>query len=81
MLKKINVINKKLYGICLWNNNNLFVGCEDKTIKLVNINNDKIIKNLSGHEGSVITIKKIIHPKYGECLISYGEDIILWKKN
>ncbi len=81
MLKKINIINKKLYGICLWNNNNLFVGCEDKTIKLININNDKIIKSLSGHEGSVITIKKIIHPKYGECLISYGEDIILWKKN
>ena len=81
LLKKINVINKKLYGICLWNNNNLFVGCEDKAIKLININNDKIIKSLSGHEGSVITIKKIVHPKYGECLISYGEDIILWKKN
>ena len=61
MLKKINVINKKLYGICLWNNNNLFVGCEDKTIKLININNDKIIKSLSGHEGSVIKIKRIIH--------------------
>ena len=30
LLKKINVINKGLYGICLWNNDNLFVGCQIK---------------------------------------------------
>ena len=80
LLNKINVINKKLYGICLWDINNLFVGCEDSTMKLININNGKIIKNLSGHREEVVTIKKVIHPKYGECLISYGGDIILWTK-
>ena len=79
LLKKINVINKGLYGICLWNNENLFVGCQDKTIKLINIKNGKTTKILSGDREEVVTIKKIIHPKYGECLISYGGDIILWK--
>ena len=69
-----------MYGICLWNINNLFVGCADKTLKLININNGKIIKSLSGHSGKVFTIKKIIYPKYGECLISFGSDIILWTK-
>ena len=69
-----------MYGICLWDVNNLFVGCVDKTMKLININNGKIIKSLSGHREEVITIKKVIHPKYGECLISYGGDIILWTK-
>ena len=69
-----------MYGICLWDVNNLFVGCIDMTMKLININNGKIIKNLSGHREEVVTIKKIIHPKYVECLISYGGDIILWTK-
>ena len=69
-----------MFGICLWDFNNLFVGCVDKTLKLININNGKIIKSLSGHEGEVVTIKKVIHPKNGECLISYGDDIILWTK-
>ena len=69
-----------LFGICLWDVNNVFVGCQDNTMKLININNDKIIKSLSGHREEVITIKKVIHPKYGECLISYGGDIILWTK-
>ena len=63
----------------LWNNDNLFVGCQDKTIKLINIKNGKTTKILSGDREEVVTIKKIIHPKYGECLISYGGDIILWK--
>ena len=80
LLKKIKVINDRIFGICLWDNNNLFVGCRDHTTKLININNGKIIKSLSGHRIEVTTIKKIFHPKYGECLISYGGDIILWTK-
>ena len=81
LLIKINVCNKGLNGICLWNNEYLFVGCEDKTIKLINLNKSLIIKNLNGHKKSIINIKKIIHPKYGECLISQASDsdnIKLW---
>ena len=80
LLSKFKLINKRLFGICLWNNNNLFVGCDDNTIKLINVNKGKIISSLSGHREKVSTIIKLIHPIYGECLISYGGDIILWTK-
>ena len=79
-LKKISVINDWIYGICMWNKDYLFVGCCDKTIKLININNGETVKSLTGHKNSVVTIKKIIHPTYGECLISFGGNIILWVK-
>ena len=60
----------KLYGICLWDDNYLFVGCSDKTIKLIELNNGFIVNSLTSHENKVITVKKINHPKYGKCLIS-----------
>jgi len=40
-----------------------------------------IIKSLIGHNNEVITIKKIIHPLFGECMISQGlekDQIKLW---
>ena len=81
LLKKINASDRGVYGICLWDPENLFVGCEDKNIKLINLKNGKIIKILNGHKNRVINIKKIIMPKYGECLMSQGdfeEKIKLW---
>ena len=72
LIKKIK-INKgeKLFGICLWDENNIFVGSEKHIIKLIDIKSGKI-KDLIGHKNHVITIKKFIHPKYGESLISQG---------
>ena len=86
LLNKIKINNEKnesFYGICLWNYEYLFVGSNDKTIKLIKIKEGKIIKNFNEHIGTVKTIKKIKHPKYGECLISLGEDgkIKLWANN
>jgi len=84
LLNKIKINNVKLYGICLWNNEYLFVGCEDMTIKIIDLNNGIVIKNISGHNSGVISIKKIIHPEYGECLLSQGalyDQIKLWKIN
>ena len=72
LLNKIEVKSQILYGICLWDNEFLFVGCFDNTIKLINLKNGEIIKELSGHKNSIITIKKVNIPKYGECLISKG---------
>jgi WD40 repeat protein len=80
-LHKIKVSNKSLFGICLWNNNYLFVGCSDKTIKLIELHNELIIKSLIGHSDVVLTIKKIYHPEYGESLISQGagdDQIKIW---
>ena len=47
---KINVNNNNLYRICLWNNEHLFVGCLEKTIKMVGIKNNLVVKSLKGHE-------------------------------
>ena len=72
LLKKIKTNFKFLNGICLWNNNYLFVGCSDKTIKLIDINKGIILKEFSGHNKNVITVKKIVLPNYGEFLFSQG---------
>ena len=84
LLNKIKISNQMLGGICLWNDNYLFVGCQDRTIKLVEIKNGLIANSLNGHNNYVITIRKIFHPKYGECLISQNmrkSDIKLWINN
>ena len=83
LLNRIKINNKELNGICLWNNNYLFVGCADNTIKLVEFNKNIIINSLEGHNSKVLTFKKIIHPQYGECLLSQGyknDKIIIWRK-
>ena len=71
LLNKIKVCNNGwLIGMCLWDNENLFVGCGDKSIKLIDLKNGLINMNLNGFKNKVLCIKKILHPKYGECLIS-----------
>ena len=43
--------------------------------------NHAFIKSFNGHNNEVSTIKKIMHPTYGECLISQGlanEQIKMW---
>ena len=79
-IKNDNLLNyNMLYSICLWNNDYLFIGTSDKAIKLVGIDDEKIINNLYGHNSEILTIKKIILNKYGECLISQANDQIkLW---
>lgn len=69
-----------LYGLCLWNNKYLFIGNNKTTIILLELNNYKVIKQFQCDNGSIITIKKIVHSKYGECLISLGTNgtIQLW---
>ena len=74
-------VNKWLTGICILNSDNLFVGCYDRTIKLIDLKNKNIVKSLEGHKDWVLTIKKINHPKYGTCLISQGrrnDQIKMW---
>ena len=59
-------------GMCLWDDNYLFVGCGDKSIKLIHLNKGLIEANLNGFKNKVLCIKKIISPQFGECLISQG---------
>ena len=81
LLQKINVSNFRLYGLCLWNEDYIFVGCEDKSIKLIEVKTGKIVKILNDHNQDVVTIRKIYIPQYGECLLSQGwneETIKIW---
>ena len=84
LIKRIYVNNDWLRGICLWNNDYLFVGCKDKAIKLIELKTGIILNKLIGHFEEVLTIKKINHPKYGECLVTQGwvhDNIKLWMNN
>jgi WD40 repeat protein len=72
LLKRIKVFDDWLFGICLWNKDYLFVGCKNTMIRLVDIKEGYIIKYLEGPKSGIFTIKKIIHPKFGECLLSQG---------
>ena len=76
LLKKIKINDEGIKTICLWDKNYLFIGCRDKKIKLIDLKNGLIIKNLISHNNEVITIKKINHSKYGKCLLSQG-----WKED
>ena len=80
----LKIINGKehILCLCLWNNDYIFAGCTDNSIKLINLKNGKIIKNLIGHKHYALNVKKIIIPEYGECLISQGylnDGIKVWK--
>jgi WD40 repeat protein len=81
LLSTINVSDKALYGLCLWNKDYLFVGSEDKSLKLVDLKIGKVTKELTGHSNDVITVLKVTHPQLGECLVSQGwvyDQIKLW---
>ena len=72
LLNKIKINNNWLYGICLISQNYLLVGCTNNIIKLIDIEKGKIIKDLIGHKSRIICIKKIYHPKFGDCILSQG---------
>ena len=84
LLNTICLRGNTFKGMCLWNDNYLFVGCEEKTIKLIELNNGIIVKDYKGHNNEVVTIKKISHSQYGECLLSQGweeDQIKIWILN
>ena len=73
LLTKIKITdNSWLLGICLWNEDYLFVGCGDKTIKLIDLKNNRIINNISGNKNKIVALKILFHPIYGKCLVSQG---------
>ena len=48
------------------------VGCKNKNIKIIDLVNNNVIDELKGHRNKVTMIKKLVHPKYGEILVSQG---------
>ena len=81
LINKIKVYDDWIFGICLWDKDYAFVACKYKIIKLVNLTNGLIEKNLEGHNSGIFTIKKVNHPIFGKCLLSQGyenDQIRIW---
>ena len=71
----------KLINVCLWDDNYLFVACEFHSFKLIDLNTKTIVGafNQDGKVSDVKVIKKLDHPKFGECLITLSfNEISLW---
>ena len=67
--------------MCLFKNEYLFVTCNDKTVKVVEMNNGKITRILYGHNTYPLTVKIINHPYYGDTILTKGGEnglIKLW---
>ena len=81
ILKTINIKNSYLYHIIKWNNKFIIVAdYKNGSLKIVNIENENISDINEKNNGALICIKKIFHPKYGESLLTAGENktIRLW---
>lgn len=80
LLNIFNISNKSLYGICLLNNDNIFI-CASNNIILLNIKNGKIKTIIKGFNNWICCTNLIRHKKYGKCLVTQGiknEQIKLW---
>ena len=82
IIKTFNTNNCCLCHIIEWNNKYIIVAdYYNKSFKIIDLDENKIISNIGGqHTDEVISIKKIYHPIYGESLLSCGQDcyIKLW---
>ena len=61
-------------GICFWDKQYIACTGRDKKIKIVDLNEGKIVRILNGHEKDTLSVQKIQIDKYGNCLISHGKD-------
>lgn len=81
IFKKIECPSCNLRGLCFWNKTHLIVASSDKTVKIINFMEEKVVASFGGfHTNSVCTAIKIKHPKYGESLLTGSIDgtIRLW---
>jgi len=80
IIKIIYLNGAYLHHIIQWNEKYIIVAA-DKSIKIINFENNKVVSELKGHDmDGIICIKKIFHPIYGESLLSacHSQKIKLW---
>ena len=70
-------------SLCLWNNNYLFVANEKYSLKVIDLEKEKIIKTFPKEGENGIFVKMLHHPIYGKCILSQHKDetIKLWVKD
>ena len=70
-----------LIGLCLWDDDFIFTGGQNKKLKLVDLNLKSVIKELNEHNQWICSIKSIKHKNLGQILITHGLDnkIKLWE--
>ena len=81
IFKVINTNGCNLRHIIQWNNEYIIVADRDnKSFKIINLENEKILNIGGQHSEGVECVKKIYHPKYGETLISADcyNNVKLW---
>ena len=78
-LKSIS-INTSVNGICLWDQQYLITTGKNKEIKVVDLNEGKIVRSILGHTKDTISVQKINLSKYGDCIITHSLDkcLKLW---
>ena len=75
LLKKLHINNISIF--CIWSEKYIMASDYiNNTIYTINLDDGKK-KNIISHEDSVVNIKKIIHPIYGECLLSQNKKGII----
>ena len=60
--------------LCLWDTNYLCAGCKDAKIRIIELGNNQVIQEITEYSKDIICIKKIKHPKNGECILTQGLD-------
>ncbi len=82
LINSIHIYNSLLSNIIQWNEKyNILIDGKNNSIKIMDLSKGVIISDIySQHENSIISIKKVRHPIYGESLLSSGQDgyIKLW---
>ena len=82
LINSIFINNNFLNQIIQWNENYIIMTNGNKNnILIMDLNCGRIISNIfSKHEKGIINIKKVVHPIYGESLLSCGLEgsIFLW---
>ena len=79
IFKTININNGSLSYLIQWNNKNIIIADnKNKSLKIINMDNYEVICDIEGKQtNSIICIKKINHPIYGETLLTAGNDNII----
>jgi len=72
-----------LYGFIIINNIYLIIGSNDQNIKIFDINNGKLIRDIKKHSSYILGIKPVIDINNNKYFVSYGNDknIYLWCLN